>query len=136
MNLKGWEFMWNPHHGFITTCPTNIGTGLRAGVHIKLKHLPKVGHNSRRTLLTINLGMPNLRKNAFSTDFDHLFQPTDKKIIYGRIYGLFVTRVGYYPPPRPHCTAVFYGKNSDLWTSLICSYSVRLLATTPPPPPT
>ncbi|KAI0214334.1 Creatine kinase S-type, mitochondrial [Lamellibrachia satsuma] len=41
MNKKGWEFMWNPHHGFITTCPTNIGTGLRAGVHIRLKHLPQ-----------------------------------------------------------------------------------------------
>jgi len=41
MEKRGWEFMWNPHHGYITTCPTNIGTGLRAGVHIRLKYLAK-----------------------------------------------------------------------------------------------
>lgn len=33
--------MWNPHLGYILTCPSNLGTGLRAGVHIKLPHLSK-----------------------------------------------------------------------------------------------
>lgn len=33
--------MWNPHLGYILTCPSNLGTGLRAGVHIKLPHLGK-----------------------------------------------------------------------------------------------
>lgn len=33
------EFMWNDHLGFILTCPSNLGTGLRAGVHVKLPHL-------------------------------------------------------------------------------------------------
>ena len=33
------EFMWNEHLGFILTCPSNLGTGLRAGVHVKLPHL-------------------------------------------------------------------------------------------------
>lgn len=33
---KGREFMWNEHLGYILTCPSNLGTGLRAGVHIKL----------------------------------------------------------------------------------------------------
>ena len=37
--------------------------------------------------------------NAFSTNLYHLFQSTDKKIISGRIYGFFLTRLGYYPPP-------------------------------------
>merc|ERR1712142_261955 len=32
----GHEFMWNEHHGFILTCPSNLGTGMRAGVHVKL----------------------------------------------------------------------------------------------------
>ncbi|KAM6201906.1 LOW QUALITY PROTEIN: creatine kinase B-type [Rhynchocyon petersi] len=36
---KNYEFMWNPHLGYILTCPSNLGTGLRAGVHIKLPHL-------------------------------------------------------------------------------------------------
>nr|XP_008536997.1 PREDICTED: creatine kinase B-type [Equus przewalskii] len=38
---KNYEFMWNPHLGYILTCPSNLGTGLRAGVHIKLPHLGK-----------------------------------------------------------------------------------------------
>ena len=28
--------MWNDHHGYILSCPTNIGTGIRASVHVKL----------------------------------------------------------------------------------------------------
>uniref|UniRef100_A0A6I8NQS9 Creatine kinase B-type n=1 Tax=Ornithorhynchus anatinus TaxID=9258 RepID=A0A6I8NQS9_ORNAN len=38
---KNYEFMWNPHLGYILTCPSNLGTGLRGGVHIKLPHLGK-----------------------------------------------------------------------------------------------
>ncbi|XP_041461082.1 creatine kinase U-type, mitochondrial-like [Lytechinus variegatus] len=32
----GHEFMWNEHLGYILTCPSNLGTGLRAGVHLKI----------------------------------------------------------------------------------------------------
>lgn len=35
------EFMYTEHLGFILTCPSNLGTGLRAGVHVKLPHLSK-----------------------------------------------------------------------------------------------
>ncbi|XP_033109819.1 creatine kinase U-type, mitochondrial-like [Anneissia japonica] len=38
---NGWEFMWNEHLGYILTCPSNLGTGLRAGVHVKLAKLHK-----------------------------------------------------------------------------------------------
>lgn len=38
---RGYEFMWNEHLGYILTCPSNLGTGLRAGVHIKLPNLGK-----------------------------------------------------------------------------------------------
>jgi len=34
------KFAHDDHLGFITSCPTNLGTGLRASVHIKL---PKLG---------------------------------------------------------------------------------------------
>ena len=50
MGEKGWEFSWNPHHGYITTCPSNIGTGLRAGVHLRLEFLAKVRHSRRVAL--------------------------------------------------------------------------------------
>ncbi|XP_064633139.1 creatine kinase U-type, mitochondrial-like [Lineus longissimus] len=36
IQAAGWEFMWNEHLGYILTCPSNLGTGLRAGVHVKL----------------------------------------------------------------------------------------------------
>ncbi|NXX90340.1 KCRB kinase, partial [Centropus bengalensis] len=38
---KNYEFMWNPHLGYVLTCPSNLGTGLRAGVHIKVPNLGK-----------------------------------------------------------------------------------------------
>ncbi|XP_019935087.1 creatine kinase U-type, mitochondrial-like [Paralichthys olivaceus] len=38
---RGWEFMWNEKLGYILTCPSNLGTGLRAGVHVKLPLLSK-----------------------------------------------------------------------------------------------
>nr|XP_006816221.1 PREDICTED: creatine kinase U-type, mitochondrial-like [Saccoglossus kowalevskii] len=38
---KGWEFMWNEHLGYILTCPSNLGTGLRAGVHVRIPKLSK-----------------------------------------------------------------------------------------------
>ena len=33
--------MWNKHLGYVLTCPSNLGTGLRAGVHIKIPYLSK-----------------------------------------------------------------------------------------------
>ncbi|XP_062873521.1 creatine kinase S-type, mitochondrial [Trichomycterus rosablanca] len=38
---RGWEFMWNKHLGYVLTCPSNLGTGLRAGVHVRLPLLSK-----------------------------------------------------------------------------------------------
>uniref|UniRef100_A0A4W3JIZ4 Creatine kinase M-type n=2 Tax=Callorhinchus milii TaxID=7868 RepID=A0A4W3JIZ4_CALMI len=38
---KNHAFMWNEHLGYVLTCPSNLGTGLRAGVHIKLPNLSK-----------------------------------------------------------------------------------------------
>lgn len=35
------KFAHDDHLGYITSCPTNLGTGLRASVHIKL---PKLGN--------------------------------------------------------------------------------------------
>jgi len=37
----GSEYMWSKRLGYILTCPSNLGTGLRAGVHVKLPLLSK-----------------------------------------------------------------------------------------------
>lgn len=37
----GHEFMHNPRLGYICTCPTNLGTVVRASVHLRVAHLEK-----------------------------------------------------------------------------------------------
>merc|ERR1712072_1617468 len=32
----GHSFMWNQHLGYVLTCPSNLGTGVRCGVHVKI----------------------------------------------------------------------------------------------------
>ncbi|XP_046698142.1 creatine kinase S-type, mitochondrial isoform X2 [Silurus meridionalis] len=49
---RGWEFMWNKHLGYILTCPSNLGTGLRAGVHVRL---PLLGKDPRFSKILDNL---------------------------------------------------------------------------------
>lgn len=38
---EGREYMYDEHLGFVCTCPSNLGTGLRASVMIKLPELAK-----------------------------------------------------------------------------------------------
>ncbi|MES1909230.1 MAG: hypothetical protein MHM6MM_002004 [Cercozoa sp. M6MM] len=37
----GYEYSWNRHLGFIQSCPSNLGTGLRCSVHVRLPNLVK-----------------------------------------------------------------------------------------------
>merc|ERR1712241_815379 len=39
MKKDGYEYMWSQHLGYILTCPSNLGTGIRAGCHIKIPKL-------------------------------------------------------------------------------------------------
>lgn len=41
--------MWNEHLGYVLTCPSNLGTGLRAGVHVKIPLLSQ--HEQFQTIL-------------------------------------------------------------------------------------
>ena len=36
LKADGTTFMHNDHHGFVLTCPSNLGTGLRAGAMVNL----------------------------------------------------------------------------------------------------
>uniref|UniRef100_A0A6I8P849 Creatine kinase S-type, mitochondrial n=1 Tax=Ornithorhynchus anatinus TaxID=9258 RepID=A0A6I8P849_ORNAN len=49
---RGWEFMWNERLGYVLTCPSNLGTGLRAGVHVKI---PKLSKDPRFSKILENL---------------------------------------------------------------------------------
>merc|ERR1711972_601374 len=41
LKAKGYDFMHSDHHGYILTCPSNLGTGLRAGTMVRLPKLSK-----------------------------------------------------------------------------------------------
>ena len=41
LKANGHSYMWNEHLGYILTCPSNLGTGLRGGVHVKVPLLSK-----------------------------------------------------------------------------------------------
>lgn len=45
IKAKGYAYMWNEHLGFVLVCPSNLGTGLRAGVHVKI---PKLSADEKR----------------------------------------------------------------------------------------
>jgi creatine kinase len=41
LKSAGYGYAYNDHLGYITTCPSNVGTGLRASVMLKLPKLYK-----------------------------------------------------------------------------------------------
>jgi creatine kinase len=41
LNSAGYTYAYDDHLGYITTCPSNVGTGLRASVMLKLPKLYK-----------------------------------------------------------------------------------------------
>jgi len=59
MKAQGYEYMWNEHLGFVLTCPSNLGTGIRAGCHVKIPKLTE--HEQFKTI------MANLRLQTRGT---------------------------------------------------------------------
>eukprot|EP01041_Mallomonas_annulata_P010871 gene10871-22703_t len=41
LNERGYKFMHSEHLGYLSTCPSKLGTGLRLGMSVKLPHLSK-----------------------------------------------------------------------------------------------
>jgi len=41
MKKDGYEYMYSPHLGYILTCPSNLGTGIRCGCHCRIPLLSK-----------------------------------------------------------------------------------------------
>ena len=77
MKKKGLEYMWNEHLGYVLTCPSNLGTGLRAGVHVKIPHMSK---DEKRLDKIVDL-LRLQKRGAGTTDFikhSRLFQRSAK----------------------------------------------------------
>ena len=42
LTKRGWTFAYDPRLGFLTSCPTNVGTSMRASVHVRLTNLGRL----------------------------------------------------------------------------------------------
>ena len=57
---KNLDFAYSEKYGFLTACPTNVGTGLRASVMVHLPALTKTGNIQKILEIISNFGM-NIR---------------------------------------------------------------------------
>jgi len=55
--IDGIEFARSKKYGYVTSCPSNLGTGMRASVHIKLPNLTKGGSDAKAKEVATPLGL-------------------------------------------------------------------------------
>merc|ERR1719464_1150096 len=56
-NIQGLKFAVSPDYGYVTSCPTNLGTGMRASVHIKVPNLTSDGSDAKAKKICKPLGL-------------------------------------------------------------------------------
>lgn len=81
-------FAYHRQYGYLTSCPSNVGTGMRAGVHIRLPKLFKNQKQLFKTVESLNLqvrGTQGEKTNVESGVFDisnrHRLGVTEKQCI-------------------------------------------------------
>jgi creatine kinase len=57
ISLEGSDFARDDHYGYITSCPSNLGTGMRASVHVKVPNLTSDGTDQKAKELCKPLGL-------------------------------------------------------------------------------
>merc|ERR1712159_894309 len=55
--IPGIEFATSDDYGYVTSCPSNLGTGMRASVHVKIPNLTKDGTDTRAKEIAGPLGL-------------------------------------------------------------------------------
>ena len=55
--IEGLEFASSPDYGVVTSCPTNLGTGMRASLHIALPNLTADGTDAKAKAIAKPLGL-------------------------------------------------------------------------------
>eukprot|EP00924_Labyrinthula_sp_SR-Ha-C_P011617 snap_masked-scaffold_17-processed-gene-3.25-mRNA-1 protein AED:0.32 eAED:0.32 QI:0/-1/0/1/-1/1/1/0/414 len=56
-SIDGIEFATSDKYGYVTSCPSNLGTGMRASVHVKLPNLTKDGTDTKAKEVAKPLGL-------------------------------------------------------------------------------
>ena len=55
--IEGVAFAYSPNYGVVTSCPTNLGTAMRASLHIALPNLTKDGTDTKAKAIARPLGL-------------------------------------------------------------------------------
>ena len=56
-SIDGIQFATNEKYGYVTSCPSNLGTGMRASVHIKVPNLTSDGTDTKAKEICGPLGL-------------------------------------------------------------------------------
>ncbi len=56
-SIEGMEFAYSDDYGVVTSCPTNLGTGMRASLHIALPNLTADGTDAKAKAIAKPLGL-------------------------------------------------------------------------------
>lgn len=75
---KSLTFAWDDQYGYLTSCPTNIGTGMRASVHIKLPHLGVEEKQMKSLANSFNLQIRGV-DGEHSNSPDHIYDISNKQ---------------------------------------------------------
>ena len=75
---KQMSFQHDGHLGYITSCPTNCGTGLRASVHIHLPHLGKDKAAFQKIADKYNVQIRGAHGEHTETD-DHIYDISNRR---------------------------------------------------------
>merc|ERR1712100_377863 len=55
--IDGIKFARSDKYGYVTSCPSNLGTGMRASVHVKIPNLTKDGTDTKAKEIAGPLGL-------------------------------------------------------------------------------
>merc|ERR1711938_218207 len=55
--IEGVDFAKDDTYGYVTSCPTNLGTGMRASVHVKIPNLTSDGTDAKAKEIAGPLGL-------------------------------------------------------------------------------
>merc|ERR1711924_366797 len=55
--IEGIKFSHSNKYGYVTSCPSNLGTGMRASVHIKVPNLTRAGSDTKCKAVCKPLGL-------------------------------------------------------------------------------
>ena len=56
-SIDGIEFARDENYGYVTSCPSNLGTGMRASVHVKIPNLTSDGTDKKAKEVCKPLGL-------------------------------------------------------------------------------